>query len=278
MNILILSNMDDDEKLEDIWLARAFLKDGHKVCISGFDYDERLEEIFDVFIKRNIWFSGENERTTSGENIELVNQRIKNKNLPRINFDGGFDANDKTYMVELFKKGYKVVPTIDNLEDINLLQNSEVYLLKPKVGCDGIGQIKVTKEQLKEKFTNNYIMEPFIKFKSEVQFYFINNEFQYALEFKPSKVPIYPVAIKYNYTEKELELAQSFANLNKNFWGIQRIDFLKLENGELKLIEIEDDSPYLDLDCVDIDTRNKFIKNYKEMVYRCLESRRVQNN
>lgn len=29
MNILMISNLDHDEKLEDIWLARAFQKDGH---------------------------------------------------------------------------------------------------------------------------------------------------------------------------------------------------------------------------------------------------------
>lgn len=52
MNILMISNIDDDEKLEDIWLARAFQKDGHNVAIVDNNYDERLEEIFDIFFKK----------------------------------------------------------------------------------------------------------------------------------------------------------------------------------------------------------------------------------
>lgn len=274
MNILMISNIDDDEKLEDMWLARAFQEDGHKVCITGIDYDERLEELFDIFIKRNEWFSNANKMDEYHQKSEIVNKRIQSKKLLRINFDGKFDAIDKTYMVNLFKDGHNVVSTIDNLEDLNLLPNSDLYLMKPKNGFDGIGQIRIKKEELKEKFNHNYIIQPFMKFKSEVQFYFINYEFQYALEFKPSKVPIYPKAEEYHYSDKELKLAQEFANLNQDFWGIQRIDFLKLENGELKLIEIEDDSPYLDLECVTVEKKERFVNNYKKMVYEYLKCKK----
>ena len=62
-------------------------------------------------------------------------------------------------------------------------------------------------------------------------------------------------------------LAQSFANLNNDFVGIQRIDFLKDKNDELLLIEIEDASPYLDLDCLSESDLNNFLKKYKSMVY-----------
>ena len=61
-------------------------------------------------------------------------------------------------------------------------------------------------------------------------------------------MPVYPDAIKYNYNEKEKQIAQKFANLNKQLIGIQRVDFIKLYNNELKLLEIEDAAPYLDLD------------------------------
>lgn len=54
MNILMISNLDDDEKLEDIWLARGFQQDGHKVAIVDKDYDEKLEDIFDVFFKKKL--------------------------------------------------------------------------------------------------------------------------------------------------------------------------------------------------------------------------------
>ena len=44
MNILMISNLDNDEKLEDIWLARAFQKDGHQVAIVDKNYDEILSK------------------------------------------------------------------------------------------------------------------------------------------------------------------------------------------------------------------------------------------
>ena len=49
MNILMITNIDSDEKLEDIWLARAFQEDGHSVAIVDKNYDEKLESIFDIF-------------------------------------------------------------------------------------------------------------------------------------------------------------------------------------------------------------------------------------
>lgn len=75
--------MDDDEKLEDIWLARTFQEDGHKVCITGMDYDERLDEIFDIFMKRNVRFSYKSKMREYYRKAEVTNQRLKQKNLPQ---------------------------------------------------------------------------------------------------------------------------------------------------------------------------------------------------
>ena len=177
----MISNIDD-EKLEDIWLLRAFQKEGHQVILTGTDYDEKLEKIVDIVLKRNVWFSSKNEMSSYYKKVKLLNERIKRKNLSRINFDGKFDTLGKTYLVKLFQEGYPVMPTIDNLQDFDRLPNSNLYLLKPKFGIDGIGQIKLGKEQVKEKFEDKYVLQPVVKFQSEVQFYFINDEFQYALE------------------------------------------------------------------------------------------------
>lgn len=261
----MISNIDSDEKLEDIWLARAFKEDGHNIAVVDKNYDERLEDIFDIFLKRNTWSSNatiENVR----EKYEFM-ERIIKKNLPRINFDGKYDGSNKVYLVDLFKKGYAVIPSIDSLGDLKLLNNPSKYMLKLKDSYDGIGQLVVDEDELKQKFDNSYIIQPFMKFKSEVQFYYIKDKFEYALEFMPSKVPVYPDAIKYEYSSKELEIANNFASMNGDYYGIQRIDFIKLEDNTLLLTEIEDISPYLDLDQVDKETRKKFITDYKNMVY-----------
>ncbi len=271
MNILMISNIDGDEKLEDIWLARAFQKDGHHVAIVDKNYDERLEEIFDLFIRRNTWNTNATIEEVKKQNN--FSERIIRKNLARINFDGKYDGNGKKYLVDLFKEGYPVIPSIDNLDDMPLLEKADKYMLKLKNSYDGIGQMVVDKEQLKEKFNDSYIIQSFMHFKSEVQFYYIKDKFEYALEFIPSKIPVYPDAVEYKFSKKELEIADKFAKLNGNYYGIQRIDFIKLEDGTLLLTEIEDIDPYLDLDCVEGKTRNKFIEDYKNMVYEYIEKK-----
>lgn len=270
MNILMISNIDADEKLEDIWLARAFQKDGHKVAIVDKNYDEQLESLFDVFLLRNTWDTDATIETIKEKSN--FRRRVINKSLPCINFDGKCDGNSKEYLVHLYKNGYPVIPTVDNMEDLQMIDKCDKFLLKLKDGYDGIGQMVVDKQELKQKYTNSYIIQPFLKFKSEVQFYYIKDKLEYALEFVPGKIPIYPEAIKYIPNENEIELANEFSKLNGNYYGIQRIDFIKLNNENLLLTEIEDIAPYLDLDCVDEETRNRFILDYKNMVYEYMEN------
>lgn len=270
MNILLLTNQNNEEKQEDLWIAEAFERDGHAIDIRWIDYEEELDDNYDVILKRNIWISQDiplKELQEYERKVDCINKRLKNKNKRLVNFNGKFDEQGKDYLVELFHKYDEVVPSIDNLKEVDLLPKVEKYLLKPKIGYDGIGQRKIMREDLLKIQLEDFILQPFLEFESEVQFYFINHTLQYALEFKPSKIPVYPKAIWYQYSKEEAELAQKFADLNEELIGIQRIDFLKLKNGELKLIEIEDASPYLDLDCLDKENRSLFINHYKKMVY-----------
>lgn len=270
MKILLLTNLKNEEAKEDKWIADILKKDENIVDISWIDYDECLDNEYDIFIKRNIWLSDDHnygEILKYEESANRLNNRLIAKNRNLINFNGNFDKQGKEYLVELFNKGYEVIPSINKKEDINKIPKTEKYLLKPKIGYDGIEQHVITKKEIEKVDFNKYIIQPLMKFQSEVQFYFLNNELQYVLEFKPSKVPIYPDAIKYNYNKKEKLIAQKFADLNKQLVGIQRIDFIKLYNGEIKLLEIEDAAPYLDLDQLELAERKKFLNNYKNMVY-----------
>lgn len=270
MKILLLTNLENEEAQEDIWIANTLKKDGNIVDISWIDFNEKLDDEYDIFIKRNIWISDDHDYKEILKYEELANKlnnRLRNKNKKLINFNGNFDERGKEYLVELFNKGYEVIPSIDKKEDINKISETEKYLLKPKIGYDGIEQKIITKKELDKVDFNKYILRPLMEFQSEVQFYFLNNKLQYVLEFKPSKIPIYPDAIKYEYNDKEKQIAQKFADLNKQLIGIQRIDFIKLHNGEIRLLEIEDAAPYLDLDQLDLYEREKFLNNYKSMVY-----------
>lgn len=61
MKILLLTNLKNEESKEDIWIADILKKDGNIVDISWIDYDEKLDEKYDVFIKRNIWLSDDHD-------------------------------------------------------------------------------------------------------------------------------------------------------------------------------------------------------------------------
>jgi len=265
LKILIISNTNQEEVEEDLLIANSFRRDGHEVSVVDSDYDDSLDNYYDVFIKRNAYYKNNKSLDIF---VDELRKRLLNKNKIMINFNGKFDTNGKYYLVDLYNRGYPVIPTVSNIADVNNLPKSDKYIIKPLNSYDGIGQKKLTFKELNDNFEKGHAIQPEIRFEKEVQFYFVNNIFCYALEFVPSKVPIYPDANNYDYREDELELAKSFANLNKGFIGVQRIDFLKTIDGKLFLIEIEDSSPYLDLDMLTKDKLETFLAVYKNMVYK----------
>ena len=59
--ILILSNPNNEEQIEDVYLANSFKEDGHLVDLLWIDYDEKLDNNYDVIIRRNTWVDDEQE-------------------------------------------------------------------------------------------------------------------------------------------------------------------------------------------------------------------------
>jgi len=251
---------------EDLWIAESFRNDGHTVDFSGMEFDESLDSKYDIFLKRNYW-------DTDSANFEVGKTsyssiyRIKTKNMPRINFDGKFDGSGtKHYLAELYDNGMPVIPTVVNCKDLCKLPASKTYLLKPHNGYDGFGILECGRDEVAMKWNENFVIQPKLCFTSEVQFYYVGNDFHNALEYSPSKLSDHTKVKPYQFSPHEFEIAQSFADLSPNHMGVQRIDFIKTENG-LLLLEIEDASPYLNLVDVDATKRQKFIDAYKAMVY-----------
>ncbi len=266
MNILLVTDIDNPGLKEDCMIARAFINDGHQVTITRENYDEKLDDMFDIIVIRNIWHLNKDNYEHHKNNINILIKRLKSKRIPTINLNGIFDNQGKIYLQELYKKGYPVIPSSVNINDFSNYNDNDLLLMKPINGYDGYGIIEKEKKDIINN--DNYLIQPKINFSKEVEFYFLNKEFQYVLEFVPSKKPVYPIPNLYNYTQEELEIAQSFANLcNDGFCGVQRIDFLKTVDGNLLLLEIGDSAPYLNLNSLDEETRNSFINNYKNMVY-----------
>lgn len=270
IKILIVTDIDNPGLKEDTFIAKSFIRDGNQVTITRQDYDEQLDNLFDVILLRNIWHLDHENYQENKNNIIKLKQRLKNKMIPTINLYSKFDDNSKLYLKELYKKGFPVIPTETKIDDFNKYDSNSKFLLKPINGYDGYGIIEKTKVEIIDN--ENYIIQPKIVFLKEIEFYFINKEFQYALEFVPSKKPVYPIPKLYDFTKEELSIAQEFANLcDDNFVGIQRIDFIKTIDNKLLLLEIGDSAPYLNLNSLDKKTRENFINNYKKMVYEVIE-------
>lgn len=270
-NILILSNRDNDEFLEDTYIADTFRKDGHVVDMLWVDYDEALDEKYDVIIRRNTWVEDENKTKNYYQKNNALKERLTRKKIKTVNLIG-LDGNGKEYLCKLYTDGKKVIPTVNNIEDIKQINDAEEYVIKDnKSFGSGIGQKIVTKDKLAEEYIAGYLIQPKIKFRSEVQCYFVADELLYVFEYTPSKYPNYPEPVLITLTEEQKKIVCDFARESNLKVGFQRIDFFRLENDELLLLEIEDNSPHINLIKLDTNFRNEVLDVYKKNVYEYLE-------
>ena len=269
--ILILSNVENEEYNEDECIAEAFRKDGHVVDLLDVDYNEDLDEKFDIIIRRNSWVE-EEEKTIDYEiRNNKLKERLKAKNIKTVNLEG-LDGSGKEYLCQFYESGKQVIPTVDSIDKINKLPKTDEYVLKDARSFgSSIGQKIVKSEDIQKEFEEGYIIQPKLKFISEVEFHFIADKLMYTYEYTPNKYPDYPIPKLVNPTEEEIKLACEFANLSGLKVGVQRIDFLRLENNKLILLEIEDNSPIMNLELLDDTFREKVLEEYKNNIYNFLE-------
>ncbi|WP_231686915.1 hypothetical protein [Bacillus sp. JCM 19034] len=169
---------------EDIYLTSQLRKD-FQVVICHPEDTEMFEKNFDLIVFRNagpvIYYK---------DKYQAFRNRIRSNHLRTYNsLNGKGDMNGKEYLIELTEAGYPVIPTTDNLDDLDNLPTVETYIIKPKDGADSIGFEYVSRNKLNDKVDSNKkntLIQPFINFEYEVSFYFIDKEFQYAL-YAPNK-------------------------------------------------------------------------------------------
>ena len=148
----------------------------------------------------------------------------------------------------------------------------EEYVLKDNDSFgSGLGQRIVKANRLKTAFKSGDLIQPKLKFKSEVECYFIADKLMYAFEYTPSKYPNYPKPKLINLNKEQESLAYEFAKESNLKVGFQRIDFLKLENDELILLEIEDNSPHMNLEELTDSLRKTVLLEYKNNIYKYIQ-------
>ncbi|MFD9704745.1 hypothetical protein [Lentzea sp. NPDC059081] len=180
---------------------------------------------------------------------------------------GKADMAGKQYLLDLTEEGFPVIPTVDTPDHLDRLPPTTEYVVKPKAGADSHGLKFVKREDLGEK-QEDVLIQPKIDFRYEVSFYFVDHDFQYALN-APDPAQRWELA-QYTPSDDDLEFAQKFIDWNDLDHGVQRVDACRTQEGELLLVELEDLNPYLSLDRTSDETRARFVEAMTGSILRSL--------
>lgn len=182
---------------------------------------------------------------------------------------GKADMAGKQYLLDLYDAGYPVIPTADTLIGAQALPEVTEYVAKPKFGADSFGLRIVPRAELTDLTYDDLLVQPRIDFAYEVSFYFVDHTFQYALH-APDPDQRWKLE-RYQPTPEDRAFAQRFIDWNTVNHGIQRVDACRNRTGELLLVELEDLNPYLSLDLVAEDVRDRFVADLTASIAGLLE-------
>ena len=276
--VLLLSNTVLGNA-EDLELYNFLVKNQLNIKMTWVDIPNEELDNYDLILRRNTWTGSKADAKTLQYYKEHKNRVIKyakDKKIKYVNLEG-LDDIGKSYLEELYDSSAEneVIPTITDIKNMEKLPKVDYYYVKENESLgSGIGQTKVSGDEVdrvvKSKYEDgNYIIQPEIKFKSEVQMYFINEEYLYTFEYTPSKFPNYPDP------ERKDDIctikAKYFLSKIRKPVGFSRIDFLKLEDDSLMLLEIEDSSPNMNFRYLDATTKNLVMSKYLDLVNSILE-------
>ncbi|MFD4674915.1 hypothetical protein ACFWNN_34680 [Lentzea sp. NPDC058450] len=121
-----------------------------------------------------------------------------------------------------------------------------------------------------ERIPGDTLIQPKIDFRYEVSFYFVDQDFQYALH-APDPAQRWELTL-YTPSDEDLEFAQKFIAWNDLPHGIQRVDACRTQTDDLLLVELEDLNPYLSLDRTTDDIRTRFAEAMTTSLRNSLDS------
>jgi hypothetical protein len=182
---------------------------------------------------------------------------------------GRADMAGKQYLLDLSAAGFPVIPTVDRVEDLHLLPAADRYVVKPKLGADSLGLRVVAPGQAARLATGGVLVQPRVDFIHEVSFYFVDDDFQYALH-APDPRQRWQLQ-PYAATAADLEFARRFIDWNGLGHGIQRVDACRTRDGRLLLVELEDLNPYLSLDALPEEARDAFVTAFTASLSRFVQ-------
>lgn len=169
--------------------------------------------------------------------------------------------SDKRYLQELEAKGARLIPTlwIDHVNQAAYEQafealGSDDLVFKRQVGAGADGQYRLTRGNVMPDMPYPMMVQPFqtaIQTEGEYSFIFIGGTFSHAL-LKQAKSGDYRIQSSYGGVETaitpdagDLAAAQAILALLDDAPLYARVDMLRGESGEMRLMELELIEPYL---------------------------------
>lgn len=251
---------------EDIYLSER-LREAFAVALCHPREAVRLMDAFDAVVIRNCGpgVQYQPEYAALRERALATGARVYNA------LGGKADMAGKQYLLDLFARGYPVIPTVERLADLERLPRAERYVVKPKTGCDSQGLERVARAELARRDLTGMLVQPLVDFAYEVSFYFVDDVLRYALR-TPDSGERWKLQ-RYEPAAADIAFARRFVAWNALAHGIQRVDACRTRAGELLLVEVEDHNPYLSLDLLDDAAREAFVASVKASLRRLLAER-----
>ncbi|MBR3133485.1 MAG: hypothetical protein IKG42_05435 [Clostridia bacterium] len=276
--ILIVSDHETTGVKDDLYIARSFKNDGHLVRVFKNSYQASFDEKFDVIIRRYDWPENILVSGYYGNKNENLKARIyRRRKVVGINLFG-FQETDYSFF-ETFtrEKIPNVIPSVVRqgaVPHILRLYDTDRFIIREKYQylAKQNKALHVMINQIPKYFEKDvHMIQPDLKYKSEVQFHFVGNKLLYAFEYTPNKYSSLAKEKLLDISPEDREVAERFAKISNMKYGMQRIDFIRLTNGELMLSEIRDTNVDMRLEKLDPHLREKVINEFKKNIYEFLE-------
>lgn len=174
--------------------------------------------------------------------------------------------SQKTYLFELEKEGVSIIPTkfIEHLTEKNVEECFEDFatdelVLKPMIGANGEGQFRMSRQSKTSSVSttvshHGWLVQPFqdsILDQGELSLIYFGGEFSHAVRKCPRKGE-YRVQSEYGGTDEEAIAPKDAAEISKKILDLVpvpplfgRIDLVRLNSGQLGIMECEFVEPYL---------------------------------